>query len=1085
MGNLEYARQELESARNLGSAGSGSRNPGSIGSGGGDYGSNASVSEASSSGGGSSYGRGYGSNASIPEHHDRNGNYSSNDDATFASKSPPSPGFAPKPPPSPEFASKPPPSPGFALKPPPSPGAGGGGGGNKSLGMSREELDRLTKQRLKEERRKQYDFTRSANDHSRKPSVEDERKQYAASTIDQGRHREAESYGARGGGRGSGGSVGSSKMSQEDTDRLTKQRLKEERKKQYDFARSANDHSRKPSFEDERGQYAASAKDQGRHYKSSSYEEDDDDAAQDEMKQPAVVDEYEQRRRRQVEADRRIKERVRQQMGGVRSRGSNNSSSSNSDEGVKKSEAVARASGNQASRKNSDVNEDDNHGAESEAGQPRWKQSMQRDNVDDVEERRRRRLERAGQRGRRETKRIPSIFEEDSFEAGLSSLPTTDFSRPNKDKGGTEDDQNDPEDLSQNVINMHIAQLRATSKIAADAGEDYDCFEVDPNAPLDEYCSLEESRNRDRRMSRRVSANTMRIDALLKKYTLKKAVELAERSPEEEWLSSFYRCDPRWQIMKFFDEVAREGGKATMDENVGLNMIASLFNKASVFTVWRPTSDEAIKNMMLGIATGKGLDIKGKSAKRGNISSYVPFIQIFEDAHKESVRAFLHDGKIVRVFYRSEEARTMAKMILEDMKSYMLFTAQDAMRVLSDEYADPEEHDLAMKHLQYDDVKHEATPVDDYIDSDTPVYGLDITERLFWESYIMMNYCDRPEGTEWDIGRKSEPAFMDMNLKSIRHDPEPGSPRAVVYQMSTESPMDPRTLLMAYEEYGKVKPVVSDFDCFLLGSRGVKYENPIPKDQVELVKWSVKNISEVLEERAANPENQAGWMDSWFKVLKKAALKGFYPKTPKYGNGDPKSYEIVSVAVSRLNATGCVRHGAECFNWFFPQEIDETFLVISDTLPGNLKWKKVKVPELQDILLQKINEGFTFPINPKWVLCDPGWRRVYDKLLTSKKPNVQDSINCWLPPGSGLREEIDRISAKYPLGFEGGTPSRLGATTEGTEVRDMMEEDLERYFKMQRAWRKLRLVLYWIRFVREKRREKEERESLLMMKVSH
>jgi hypothetical protein len=35
--------------------------------------------------------------------------------------------------------------------------------------------------------------------------------------------------------------------------------------------------------------------------------------------------------------------------------------------------------------------------------------------------------------------------------------------------------------------------------------------------------------------------------------------------------------------------------------------------------VWRPTSDEAIKNLMLGIATGKGLDIKGKSAKRGNI----------------------------------------------------------------------------------------------------------------------------------------------------------------------------------------------------------------------------------------------------------------------------------------------------------------------------------------------------------------------------------------------------------------------------------------------------------------------------------
>lgn len=100
--------------------------------------------------------------------------------------------------------------------------------------------------------------------------------------------------------------------------------------------------------------------------------------------------------------------------------------------------------------------------------------------------------------------------------------------------------------------------------------------------------------------------------------------------------------------MKFFNEVAREvraissiwfsildwlfrvaydswghcfsqGGVAKVDEDVALSPLARLFDRANVFTVWRPTSDEAIKNMMLGIATGKGLDIKGKSAKRGNI----------------------------------------------------------------------------------------------------------------------------------------------------------------------------------------------------------------------------------------------------------------------------------------------------------------------------------------------------------------------------------------------------------------------------------------------------------------------------------
>jgi len=113
-----------------------------------------------------------------------------------------------------------------------------------------------------------------------------------------------------------------------------------------------------------------------------------------------------------------------------------------------------------------------------------------------------------------------------------------------------------------------------------------------------------------------------------------------------------------------------------------------------------------------------------------------------------------------------------------------------------------------------------------------------------------------------------------------------------------------------------VKPVVSDFDCFLTGTRGVKYEKPIPNDQVDLVKWSVDNISNVLDEQNASQPTK-GWMESWFGVLKKAAMKGFYPKTPKYGNGDPRSYKIIEVAVSRLNETGCVRHGAECFNYFF------------------------------------------------------------------------------------------------------------------------------------------------------------------------
>lgn len=103
------------------------------------------------------------------------------------------------------------------------------------------------------------------------------------------------------------------------------------------------------------------------------------------------------------------------------------------------------------------------------------------------------------------------------------------------------------------------------------------------------------------------------------------------------------------------------------------------------------------------------------------------------------------------------------------------------------------------------------------------------------------------------------------------------------------------------------------------------------------------------------------------------------------------------------------------------------------------------------------------------VLCDPGWRRVYDKLLASKKANVQDSINCWLPKGSGLREEIDRISKRHPRGFECGDNEK----TEGTEVMDKMQDDLERYVKIQRAWRKLRIIVFWMKIANDARQERE------------
>ena len=51
---------------------------------------------------------------------------------------------------------------------------------------------------------------------------------------------------------------------------------------------------------------------------------------------------------------------------------------------------------------------------------------------------------------------------------------------------------------------------------------------------------------------------------------------------------------------------------------------------------------------------------------------------------------------------------------------------------------------------------------------------------------------------------------------------------------------------------------------------------------------------------------------------------------PEFGFGDPTSYRLIEDVVDTLVVCGAVRHGAECFNFGFPQELDPDFLVIWD-----------------------------------------------------------------------------------------------------------------------------------------------------------
>jgi hypothetical protein len=39
--------------------------------------------------------------------------------------------------------------------------------------------------------------------------------------------------------------------------------------------------------------------------------------------------------------------------------------------------------------------------------------------------------------------------------------------------------------------------------------------------------------------------------------------------------------------------------------------------------------------------------------------------------------------------------------------------------------------------------------------------------------------------------------------------------------------------------------VVSDFDCFLLGTRGIRYETPLPKEQVGMVLEMIEDTEKI------------------------------------------------------------------------------------------------------------------------------------------------------------------------------------------------------------------------------------------------
>merc|ERR1719265_2476538 len=127
-----------------------------------------------------------------------------------------------------------------------------------------------------------------------------------------------------------------------------------------------------------------------------------------------------------------------------------------------------------------------------------------------------------------------------------------------------------------------------------------------------------------------------------------------------------------------------------------------------------------------------------------------------------------------------------------------------------------------------------------------------------------------------------------------------------------------------------------------------------------MMKWCLRHTKAILDERKA-----ASWSSQWLRVLKQETEKGFHPELPKYGFGDPTSYNLIADVIDVTSPCGAVRHGAECFNFYFPQELDTSYLVVWDGFE-DLPWMTKTEVELRAFLIERVAEGYAFPLNPVW-----------------------------------------------------------------------------------------------------------------------
>ena len=136
----------------------------------------------------------------------------------------------------------------------------------------------------------------------------------------------------------------------------------------------------------------------------------------------------------------------------------------------------------------------------------------------------------------------------------------------------------------------------------------------------------------------------------------------------------------------------------------------------------------------------------------------------------------------------------------------------------------------------------------------------------------------------------------------------------------------------------------------------------LPAQQAELASWTLRHLQGLLETGCGGH-----WDVLWKDVVDKYKNE-FYDimpsnQFPKRGFGDAATDSLVACLVQATADTGAIRHGSECFNYFFPQALDRTFLVIDPEFQAD-PFRVVTEKELVDFLWKRLDAGFSFPLHP-------------------------------------------------------------------------------------------------------------------------